>query len=92
MNNFFSAASPFLSFESDRFRIGSKESIEDTMSRKEMGSNYDRSLSEVFQSLILPPSYSGLSKSGVLEVRILLREFALKKFRYLNFIWIQRRH
>jgi len=58
--------SPLITVDSDRFRAGSKESIEDTMSNKESGP--DKSLGSVLQSLILPPSYSGLNKNGGLEV------------------------
>jgi len=58
--------SPLITVDSERLRQGTEETIGDSMSRGIPDS--ERSMSGVLQSLILPPSYSGLTKNGGLEV------------------------
>jgi len=60
------ALTQLITVDSSRLRQGSEDSIEDTMTKRDFLT--DRSLNDALQSLILPPSYTGLSKSGVLEV------------------------
>jgi len=58
--------SPLITVDSERLRQGTEESIEESMSRGIPCS--ERSMSGVLQSLILPPSYTGITKNGGLEV------------------------